>query len=773
MRPEIHLEILREFWRFLASMKTSLLFLIIICFQISVSIEAASAEGPLRGRVEDGSGRPIHEVVIEVLVPSTLERAGRAISDHEGRFTFSDLPPGPLELVAVKRGLGLTTVVVEEAARGQEVVILLVEELPRVATELSVFGAIPRTAASSSVFRREEFNRRVIEDTGEILRVVPALTVVQHAGGGKSNQYLIRGFDADHGTDFAVSFAGIPVNMVSHAHGQGYADMNFVIPETLETIDVYKGPYFAELGNLATAGAAVLQLRDEFEHSFVKVEGGQFDAGRALVGWSPKVDWTKGFLAIESRYTNGPFNDPQAFRRLNVTTRWTFNLTSDQTLSLLGTGYGGKWNQSGQIPLREVTAGRLDRFDSIDEHEGGDSSRYNFSISHQKLWANQALNSQFYAFHYEMDLYSNFTFFASDPERGDGILQKDDRKVIGGHVQHHYHHELGSLPSLFTVGLDYRHDFADVGLFRQQERRVFDTIVNSHIVERNLGFYAQDEIELHPSLKAILGVRHDRFHFDVEDLGGEQLRGTESRNITGPKMSLIYAPWGNGGGNFYANYGRGFHSNDARSVVADPLSVALAAADGYELGYRQIFAGRLELSAAYWLLDLESELVFVGDEGTTEINGPTRRHGPELEVKWKFNDSLWIDMESSYSRGHFRGTDEVIPRAPRLVTSGGLSFATARGFTGNLRFRQVGDHPLVEDNSVQAEGYTVIDLYLNYPFTDRWKGILAIENLFDVEYKQAQTYFESRLPSEPFPVADNHFNPGNPFGLRLGLQYSF
>ncbi len=742
---------------------------------LSGAANAAAHERELRGKIEDDSGAPLHQAEVLLYREGRTEPLGRVFSDHEGRFRFQVEHSWELSIAALKDGFEPATLSIpDDFDYDREVILMMTMALPVVATELSVFGAIPRSAASSSSFRQDLFNSRPRDDIGDILRIVPGLTVVQHAGAGKANQYLIRGFDADHGTDFLLTFAGIPVNVVSHAHGQGYSDLNFLIPETLESIDVYKGPYFAELGNLATAGAAVMQLRESFpEEAFLSLEGGSFDTARILAGYSPKGDDWRGFAVVESRYSNGPFESPQDYERLNLATRWTFDLNPTQRLSLMGTGYLGNWNQSGQIPLREVEAGRLDRFGSIDSSEGGDSSRINFSLSHQKLWSKQALNSQFFYVRYGLDLFSNFTFFANDPVRGDGILQSDRRDILGGRLQYHAHFNSGGVPGIFTAGLDVRQDFADVALSRQQERNVFDQVVDSRIDERNLGFYLQQEFQLHSALKAIVGLRHDRFRFDVDDRLGEGPEGVRETSQTGPKLSLVFSPKGDDGPEFYANYGRGFHSNDARSAVADPSGVALAAADGYEAGYRQVLFDRLELSLAYWLLDLEGELVFVGDEGTTELSGPTRRHGPEAEAKFRINDFLWADAEMSYTFSGFRGSEDVIARAPRFVASGGLAFETPYRLSGNLRLRHVGSHPIVEDDSAQAEGYTVADLFLKYPLRDRLQLSLSVENLFDAEVKEAQTYFESQLPGEPNPVSDNHFTAGNPFTLRAGIRFSF
>ena len=732
-----------------------------------------ASPGALKVRATDAAGNPVHEVQIEVFVAGDATVLRRGLTDHAGVSLFANLPHGDLRIVAHKAGFAPVETLVTEDQRAPELQLIIDQSLPQVSTDISVFGAVPRTAASAGTYRREEFSNRAIEDTGEVLRVIPGLVVVQHAGGGKSNQYLIRGFDADHGTDLALSFEGIPVNMVSHAHGQGYADLNFVIPETLATIDVYKGPYFTEFGNFATAGAATLDLQERFDHSFVKIQGGRYDTARIVAGWSPGSDKTRALIAVENRYTNGPFVSPQNFNRANFVARWSRDLPSEQSLTFLATAYHGKWNASGQIPLREVLAERLDRFGAIDPTEGGESSRFNFSIGHQKVWSRQALQSQFYVVRYSLDLFSNFTFFARDPARGDGIEQTDRRSLLGAGVRHHLHHSMGRWTGLLTSGFSLREDLGNVGLLRQERRRSFEGVVQSRLNERNAALFLQEEIEFSSRLKMIAGLRHDRFRFDAED----RLRGVspppQYRSFTGPKLSLIYTPARQA--QFFANYGRGFHSNDARSVVSEPLQRrrALPAAEGYEAGYRQILADRLEITFAYWLLDLSGELVWAGDEGTTALSGPTRRRGPEVEARWKITDNLWVDAEAFYSRGRFRHSSNVIARAPRLVVNGGLVFSAAGHVGGEFRIRHVGDHPLAEDNSVQAQGYTIADLNVRKSINEHWQALLTVENLFNSKVREAQTFFASRLPGEPSPVFDTHFNPGYPFTVRLGLQYNF
>jgi outer membrane receptor protein involved in Fe transport len=698
------------------------------------------------GVVRDPVGKPVPGARVTLGTAQTT-------SNEQGEFTLVPAVEGSLPLEVRAEGFEGVSRTLE--IRGREEYHVRVE-LPRLETlayQVQVTGVAPRTAASSSTFRQEEFAFQIVESPAQALRAVPGLLTAQHAGGGKADQYLMRGFDADHGTDLALYFDGIPVNMVSHAHGQGYADLHFVIPETLQTIDVYKGPYFTEFGNLAPAGALQLRMRDSFDESFVRFQAGNFGTQRVVGGFSPKLRRAKGLIAVEGLLTDGPFQNPQNLHRANLITRWTL----DEKLTLLFTAYSGKWNASGQIPQREVEAGRLDRFGSLDLSEGGISSRYNFGVAHQRARGNHLWKSQFYATRYDLDLFSDFTFFARDEEKGDGILQRDRRWMWGGRSQYGYQHRLLGRPALATAGFEWRQDHISNGLFYQAGRSAFGTERDDRIVERNAGFYVQEEVDLKPWMKAILGVRHDRFRFAV---GGQD----SYRAITGPKASLIFTP--RPGWDLFLNYGRGFHSNDARTPV-------LAAADGYEVGARKKLGDRMEVSAAYWWLDLAGELAWLGDQGTTELKGPTRRHGPEVELKWRLARNLYWDANVNWTRAYGRGTGDRIPRAPTFLVGSGLGWRGPGKLAGNLRLRHVGAHALIEDDSARAEALTVADLGLRYPLRGGWSLLGSIENLFNADYKEAQAYFPSRLRPEAAPVWDNHFTPGNPFTFRIGVQYQF
>jgi len=352
-----------------------------------------------------------------------------------------------------------------------------------------------------------------------------------------------------------------------------------------------------------------------------------------------------------------------------------------------------------------------------------------------------------------------------------GILQRDRREVWGGRVQAATPHTLGRFPAVATLGTEWRRDAIDVGLFYQQRRQPLETVVDSRIGERDLGLYAQEEVIFSEQLRTIVGVRHDRFAFDVRAVAPGP-EGRLSPSFTGPKASLILTPR-SAGLQLFANYGRGFHSNDARAAVSDPMARILPGANGYELGVRRSFRQRAELAAAWWLLDLESEFTWVGDEGTTEAGGATRRHGIEMEARWRVAEPLWAEVDITASRGRYRDTGEMIARAPRLTLNSAVVLTDWHDWSGQVRLRHVGDHPAVEDGSVQAAGFTVTDLHVRRRLSGSWDVLLSLENLFNSSYREAQTFFPSRLASEPMAVDDIHFTPGNPRAVRLGLEYRF
>lgn len=640
--------------------------------------------------------------------------------------------------------------------------------------ETVVTSRRPYTAASSSTVRAQDFATRPITDPSDILEVTPGLLTVQHAGGGKATQYFIRGFDADHGTDLALSVDGVPVNAVSHGHGQGYADLHFVIPELIESFQVTKGPYAADQTDFATAGAVNLVSRRVFDRSEAKLGYGAFNTFRALLIAAPPSDGRlDSYVAAELYGSNGPFRVPERTRRLNLAARATLHTGERSDLSLQLQSYTAGWNASGQIPLRAVTAGLMDRFDSVDPTEGGGSSRHAATLQYQQRDdGGGTLKLLAYGVRSDLDLFSNFTFFAADPLLGDQIEQVDGRLMLGGEARYARPFRLGGVRTQLSGGARVRGDGVDTGLFRSVRRERLGSTIDARVLETSAGLWTEADVEWAGWLRTVAGVRADRFTFQVDDRLAAA-GGKASALLVSPKASAVLSPlpWLD----VYLNLGRGFHSNDARGVVraVDPVS-PLAAATGYELGARAQLGG-LDLAAAAWGLDLDSEVVWVGDEGTTEPRPATRRLGVEVEARYRFNRWLRADVDVTWTRARFleeTGGGTFVPLAPVFTWSGGLSAQHPSGWFGTARVEGLTDRPANEDGSLTAEGFTLVDVEAGYE-SRSFRATLGVRNLFNVPWRQAQFANESRLSWEEDAVADLHFTPGYPLSAMASVSLFF
>ncbi|WP_434380634.1 TonB-dependent receptor domain-containing protein [Melittangium boletus] len=665
--------------------------------------------------------------------------------------------------------------------------------------ETTVSARRPFTAASSSTVRDQDFLLRPHPRPADILQVVPGFYVVQHAGGGKANQYFLRGFDADHGTDVSLMVDGIPVNMVSHAHGQGYADLNWVIPELIERVEVRKGPYFAQDGDFATAGAVNLVTRRDFETSQVSLGGGSFNTWRGLLIASPKVEGWKPVIAAQVYGTNGPFLNPERLQRYSLFTQVTRELAPGSTLSVALTSYASGWTASGQIPLREVLAGRLDRFGTLDPNEGGNSQRHSAYATWRTLTQDGGeVNVLAYALQYRLNLYSNFTFFSRDPVNGDMIEQDDRRSVLGFNASYRFRRRAGGITFDTTVGTQLRSDSIDNGLSYDLARKRLETVVDASVKEASIGLYAQEDITFTPWLRAVLGVRADSFGFYVddrlEDLGAPDTQSSGTRQATrvSPKASLVLSPLATT--ELYANFGDGFHSNDARGVVRRPEAVTpLTRGRGYELGARTRLFDRLDLAAAAFRIDLDSELVWVGDEGSTEARGATRRQGLEAEARLRILPWLFADADLTLTRATYvgnAGNADAVALAPTLILSGGVSARHPSGVFGRLGVLHLGDRPATEDREFTAEGFTRVDATLGYRGSF-YEVNVGIQNLLNTQWREAQFANVSRLPGETGPGScpagtrpagdpgafegceDIHFTPGAPFNAQATVSLFF
>jgi outer membrane receptor protein involved in Fe transport len=652
----------------------------------------------------------------------------------------------------------------------------------------TLHGDLPFSAASSQTVRDRDLKQRPILKPADLIKVTPGLFVGQHAGGGKANQYFLRGFDIDHGTDLALWVDGLPVNMVSHAHGQGYADLHFIIPELYDRVEVTKGPYSAELGDFATAGSVRMRSRRAFE-SFTEVSGGVFNTWRFLGVFQEDNDPSKPVYAAEVYRDDGPFDRPEGLERYNLFYRNPLVGSSKGGIDLTLMSYGSGWNGSGQVPLRAVEAGTLSRFGSIDPSEGGQSQRHSAELRWRGASGDgrSEWEASAYLLRYQLSLFSNFTFFAGDSVRGDGINQRDARLVSGFDAHHRFYREAWGVRWNTLAGIQMRHDRAETALDRAQQRRLTAQVVDATVDEGSLGLYLQEEIIPSPYVRLVLGLRSDHFGFDVEDhlnapdTAGPKTSGVRDASILSPKANLIVSPLGGRRGavldalEIYLNYGEGFHSNDARGVVRDTGATPLAKARGYEAGVRAGFFDRLELAAAAWRLDLRSELVWVGDEGTTEARGATERQGIDLEARLRLLSWLWADADVNLARAVYAGNAgnaNAVALAPTRTISAGLSADHRSGARAAVRLEHIGDRPASEDRGFTAEGFTVIDVSLGYRYR-RIEVFANVFNLLNTGWREAQFVNESRLAGEPGPVEDIHFVPGTPFQVQGGLKVFF
>jgi len=630
-----------------------------------------------------------------------------------------------------------------------------------------VLGSRPISAASSFSVRDRDFQLRPIGSVQDILRVTPGLVLVQHSGGGKANQYFMRGFDADHGTDLALSIDGVPINLVSHAHGQGFSDTNFIIPEVVERVEVSKGPYFANQGDFATAGAVNMVSRNAFEHSSVGFgltgSPGHGSLGyRGLLIASPKLDKAKATFAVDVGRSNGPFENPERWDRYKLFNKLTLPLGSNAQLRVGELSYGANWYGSGQIPARAVEQGLISRFGSFDRDEGGNTARHQlFAQYRARVNDHSELKALAYLGSYRFNLFSNFTLFLRDPTRGDEIEQVDRRVFYGGRLSYRRVRTLGGIKLDTTLGGDGRSDDIHEELWHTARRERLDAVRKNAVNETFVGAFINEEVTPVHWLRVNLGGRADLLSFAVDDKLGSPdptspHSGVDAAHQFSPKATLIVTPLqiNDAEVDVYANYGHGFHSNDVRGVFASPAVSPLTRAIGSELGARARLFRRWDLAAALWRLDLANETVWIGDEGTTEVAGATTRRGLEVETRYELTEWLAADLDLTFTKSAFRenaGNGDGLALAPKQTWSGGVSARHALGpgvARAGLRFYGIGERPASDDGALVATGFTQIDLHAGY--RHRWFDVaLDIENLLDATFRAAQFDTVSRLPSEP------------------------
>ncbi|MGO4905101.1 TonB-dependent receptor [Flavobacterium sp. W20_MBD1_R3] len=632
--------------------------------------------------------------------------------------------------------------------------------------------------SAMNVISKIDLQTTPVNSSQEILRKVPGLFIGQHAGGGKAEQIFLRGFDIDHGTDIAISVDGMPVNMVSHAHGQGYADLHFVIPETVEKIDFGKGTYYANKGDFATAGYVTFQTKDKIEKSSIGVEVGQFNTLRTvgLFNLLGNQKTQSAYIATEYILTDGPFDSPQNFNRINLLGKYSAILKDNSKFSILASRFSSKWDASGQIPQRLVDNGTISRFGAVDDTEGGNTSRTNVNASLSKpINENTFLKANAFYSNYQFELYSNFTFFLDDPINGDQIKQKENRDIYGMNAELNKKTKINDTDVLLQFGAGFRADATtDTELSHTLNRRtVLENIKLGDIDESNLFTYLNSEFTF-GKLMINPAIRLDYFKFNYQDKLMENYKTqSESKVKFSPKLNFIYSQ--NNNLQFFVKSGMGFHSNDARVVVQNSGKQILPTAIGTDIGTIWKPFPKLIVNSALWYLFLEQEFVYVGDAGIIEPSGKSKRLGAELGLRYQLNDWLYFDADANYT--YARSSDEpkgqdYIPLAPDFTATGGLSFQKVNGFSGGIRYRYLKNRPANEDNSIVAKGYFISDLNVNYQYKNINFGI-AVENIFDTAWNETQFATESRLQNEPESVEEIHFTPGTPFFMKGKITYTF
>ena len=632
-------------------------------------------------------------------------------------------------------------------------------------------------SASKGVVGYSDFSTRPLSRVAELVEVVPGMIATQHSGPGKANQYFLRGINLDHGSDFSTYFDGMPVNFRTHAHAQGYMDLNFIIPEIIERVDFQKGPYFADTGDFSLAGSNSMKTYDALAENFTEITFGLEDEIRLVTANSFQLANGSVLAAFEHHQSNGHFDLDQDVRKYNGLLKYTgaiANIPSRITFS----AYDSQWISTNQVPQRAVDRGLISRFGFIDPDLGGESHRYS-------LTANFQINDwdlNLYASSYYMSLINNPTYFLNNPADGDEFEQEDERRLFGGSLRKRSESEIFGLPAAQTVGIDIRYDDVnELNLFNTISRRRLSSIREDEAEEFSAGLFAESQISLTDKLRATLGVRVDYYDFEVDALRPGN-SGSDQDSLWQPNIGLAYRV--NENVELYLNYGHGFHSNDVRAAVntidpvtGDPTEAqdVLVEGKGSEIGFRYDTLNGFNIAIAAFELRTDSELVFVGDAGTTEPSDPTSRNGVEINSFWEINENWVFDFSAAKTSGHFRGLPsnaDSITDAHEEVLAAGLTHVGNNGLTASLRVRHFSDAALTEDESVQKDGSTLVHAGVSYEFNN-WEIGIDVLNLLDAEDDDIAYYFESQLAGETTGVEDIHFHPSNPRHIRLLLKYRF
>lgn len=633
--------------------------------------------------------------------------------------------------------------------------------------------------ASEGVISNQRISNIPLSRPGEVLEQVPGLIVSQHSGNGKANQYYLRGFNLDHGTDFAVWLDGMPLNMPTHAHGQGYIDSNWLMPELIDSLEFKKGAYHAEQGDFSAAGSTHLHYTKTLPQSIAKLTLGSYGFQRLFNASSQTIADGQFLYAIEAQGYDGAWDNSQNLKKFNGLLRYSSG-TEELGWTVTAMGYGSTWDATDQVPKRAINTGLIGRFGAIDATDGGETSRYSLSAE----WHDNTWQANFYAIHYKLDLFSNFTYFLDDPINGDQFEQADKRNIFGGALKRGFIANIAGLETSHQIGLQGRYDDIDnVGLYRTVARQRLSTTREDAVKQASVGLWWQGNWQLLPNLRASTGLRQDIYHFDIDSNIAEN-SGKAHSNIFSPKLGLAWHA--SKQHEFYINWGRGFHSNDGRgsTIRVDPVSGdpaekvnPLVKATSKELGWRANPLANWQTTLAIFQLDIDSELLFIGDAGATEASRPSRRMGIEWTNYIPINSWSYMDADFAIARARFRDSDVVgdyIPGSIAKTASIGIAINHPSGWSGSTRLRYFGPRALIEDSSVKSSSSLLTSARVAYQFSSKVNLALDIFNIFDRKVSDIDYLYTSRLQNEAAQgVEDIHTHPAEPRMARLSLILNY
>ncbi len=754
---------------------------------LAFSLTAFAHRGSMRGTIFDGNGRkPLEGVSIFI-----KDGSHSAITDALGKFFIKGIEPGRHTVLLTHLGYENITAVVKIE---DEVTTDVSYNVQSATVQMSAVSVNAKRDLNFSSISALDTKQRPVNSTQDMLRLIPGLFIAQHQGGGKAEQIFLRGFDCDHGTDINVSIDNMPVNMVSHAHGQGFADAHFIIPESVQGVEFGKGPYQIDKGNMNTAGFVAFKTKTDIENSFVKAEGGTFGYFRSVAGLQLlSKDGNAGghqdaYVMGEYGYNRSYFDQSQNFNRLNLMGKYTNYVGANKILTLTLSGFHSSWDASGQIPTRAVDEGIVGLYGGMDP-EGGVTSRYNMNLQYfQSINTNSYFKSNFYLTSYSFNLYSDFTYFLEDSVQGDQIRQAENRVIAVYNSEYSSSYNIGKLKTKSQFGLGVRYDAVkdDELTHTMAKTIVINPIELGDVHETNLYSYFNHSFFLTPQLVVNLGARYDYFIQQYDNrLLADRPRYTFNNGKLSPKAGAYYNFSDNA--RLYYSYGTGFHTNDTRTQALGRqlgsdviIRNTIPGAFGHDLGLVVKPAKGLLLSGALWLLDMQQEYTYVSDVAVIDSGGKTRRCGFDLSARYQLNKWFYFDVDLNYSHGRYTDLSagaNFIALAPNFTSIGGITYTYNKSLSASMRYQHISNRPANSDNSLTALGYTVCDAVINYS-RPHYEFGAQVQNMFNVKWREAQFATETRLkyPNgtiENQRISDVCYTPGTPFFLKLSATYKF